>query len=587
MPVLPYTWQNLDFVTASRLQAELRETGGIPFAANGVGWHAGRPVYRSFTSTAPPASASWAAMSGVTSASWSSVSDTAPLLGSRCDPTGIGVVSATGIVNSAGVRPVTGVNQAGGYFLELVHVPWPSGTGTAGCAIGQSTPVTYGTFQPANTTAQLTWGIDVFDWANTHTGFYEGTASLGPGTAGAGADGSGAALRQSGFWHSVYTTNGLSGRQASLPTVTPSWSSVSSAALNNNIANVMGLLNMPPTLRITSPVATSCTSGTYTPVAYTGATVGGVNLSTYAMFAPSTGTFTAPIAGLYLVAVMAGFDSTANASVVATGITVNGSVNYMGPPMLSHASQSVRPSKVQVLSLNAGDTVSQFVIQYTGSTISTSTAAPPLFIAVWLGYNSTPGSLPSTPDPTWQFTAGLSGAATQAAFANHVANDLLFLTQRPYTLNYQTSAQTGITGNGTWALALGSNTGIVHGDSATSYGGAGFSAYTAPRAGFYLCVEEIFMAVPSLTATPSYAAGYQVSPGGTLAVDYYGQQSAISGLGYGGGATAVAIYYLNAGDTITPTVLTSNVSSTTTSTFVNTGSNPVQTTHFEAVWISG
>lgn len=95
------------------------------------------------------------------------------------------------------------------------------------------------------------------------------------------------------------------------------------------------------------------------------------------------------------------------------------------------------------------------------------------------------------------------------------------------------------------------------------------------------------MAVPSLTTAPDYAAGFQLTPGGSVAQDFYGQQSAIAGLSYGGGASAVAIYYLNAGDTIQPVIQAANTSSTTTSTFVNTGSNPVQASHFEAVWISG
>jgi hypothetical protein len=331
---------------------------------------------------------------------------------------------------------------------------------------------------------------------------------------------------------------------------------------------------------VEAPGATAV-GGSTTTVSYSGATP---TWDTYGAFNNTTSTYTCPLPGLYFVAAFGGFDSpTLTNAAIFTGVSINGT-SYFGAPVSSVAGNPGRAGKVQVFSLNAGDTIQHVMLQGAGASLNTSTTYGSYFIVLWLGYNSTPGTLPSAPDPTYLFTAGTNPANTISAFQNHIANDLLFLTQKPYTLAYQTVAQTGIA-NQTWTpVSMSNNKGIVHADSAVSYGGWSTNTYTVPRTGYYLCVLETSMATPSLTSTPQYAAGFFVVPSGISNVDWFGEQRAVIGASYGGGSTAVAIYYLRQGDTIQPATWVSNVSSTTTSTYVGSTS---QLSHFEAVWLSG
>src|SRR5580658_2327522 len=127
MPVPPYTWQTDDFLTASRLNGELYRTGGQQFSPNGTGFHAAKPIYRSFGYTAGyPSGGTWGSLGGNVTADaldWPVLADTGSLFGHRMDPLQAGSV-VLNVPNSGGAAGI-----AGGLGLVTMNTPFSTYSG--------------------------------------------------------------------------------------------------------------------------------------------------------------------------------------------------------------------------------------------------------------------------------------------------------------------------------------------------------------------------------------------------------------------------------------------------------------------------
>lgn len=589
MPVTPYTWQTDDFLTASRLNGELYRTLGAYFQANGTGFHAARPVYKSFYGTNngfSTVSGTWIKMSG-TAGKWLVEADTGGFIGCRMDPAEMGVISLSGLQNGGGGTANGLTNPAAGLGIVIVNQAYTADTvggNIIGAGFGSnsgSTPTSLGTSQPTNTALpQGPWALDLIDMATSGgiAPFAISSSSAAQKNLTDQSDGSAHACRLTAFWASMYPADGTT--VASLPTPTTGWTGstpLTAAGFNGlgGIAATMNLLNMPPALRAFGlGSATSVPNATTTTCVY-----GSKTYDTYGAYNTSTHTYTVPLNGIYLV--YNSFPGAWNAGTGYSGVSINGTT-YYGPAVNSNATNYTAGAKVQVFSLNAGDTILPITFQTSGGTSAGWTGGNGVFIVLYLGLQGAPGTLPSVPDITHSFMAGTPGSSMPSLLNSYLANDLLYLTQRPYFLGYQNTAQTGIAMATTTALTIDTVGGIVHSDAGDTYSGwnSGSDLYAAPRAGWYLAVQETQMAQPSLTATPASIAGFQVSPGGATNADWY-QQNNTYPSGGGGGAAAVGVYYLRAGDTIKPVLYTQNSSSTTTGTFVAAGHH----SHFELVWL--
>lgn len=586
MPIPPYAWQLNDFVTAYRLNSELRRTGGQPFLPNGTGWHASRPVFKTFTNVNLPAvSSSWQYFYASNATTWQSTADTGFFAGAKLDEGNNGQINGADLLNGSATS-----GNAGGTAL-LTHVT-PFGTasgntvkaGTAYYNGSAWTQFSQGTVQPTNGGQGCNpFALDLVDiggvWTSgtRWTGMFS-AASGGPAWNSHNTDGSGTQTRMAAFWAGGDV--GSPTIPAGVPTITPSYSPttpLTSAALNAQLQQTMLMLNNPPLLRA-SPIggsATSVPNSANTVITYPTPTPGGNSgIDNYNGFNTSTNAYTCPLAGLYLVAAFTAWSSMSSGSVARTGVTVGGT-NYSGANSISGGS-AMTTAKVQVFNCAAGTQIQHYGFQASGGTISTANAGAwngSYMVIVYLGPAVTPSPLPTVPDITYLFQAGTPASQMPAVLTNYLANDLSFLVGRPYLQAVQGSAQTGI--------AMGTDTALT-GLTASSDNYAGFASntYTAQRAGWYLAVQETFMAAPSL-GSGSQCAGFIVNPAGSVSADRYQQQNAWTG--NGGGAAAVGIYYLRAGDTIQPSILSQATSSTTTSTFVSGAGGQ---SHFELVWLS-
>lgn len=584
MPVKPYTWQQQDYLTASRLNNECYLINGLPFQPNGIAWHAARPIFKTIQPvTLSSLTTAWTPMNGgPAGVLWNTIADTASYYGSKGDSANTGVLSGTYMQNGGGA------GHNGGYGLMMALNPFStSASGVSRCGLGvwnASTPTWQGTCQPFSGNPSTPFAIGLVDLgASNWSGFFQASVA-GLSTVPSSADGSGVAARQSAFWASVYPAYGAT---ASAPNPVSTWASGSpaiTAALMNGVTGLAGplnVLNMPPLLSVSSSVTSSCANNTATLINYTGGTA----VDTYGAWSNSGSShYTIPLSGLYLVAAFTPFDAFGAGGYHQTGVQINGT-NYLGPINQATSGLPGTGAKVQIFSLNAGDTVSQVVQQGTGSTVGTSASVPSYMIIYYLGQQGTPSPIVIPPDVSNRWQAGTPAASMPALMNAHFANDLNFLTQRPYLLAYQTSVQAAFAQNSATPLVLQSVTGQVHGDSSDNYSGwtSGTSnAYTCQRTGWYLCVQESQIATPTLTTNPVVAAAFAYAGGGSANTDYYQKQGMRIGGATGGGACAIGMYYMSVGDTITPIIWTNNSSSTTIATAISGQA----ASHFECVWLS-
>lgn len=593
MPVRPYTWAQYDFLTASRLNSELYRTVGEYFQPNGIGFHAARPVYKAYFNVAGGYDLSegniWSSMAEpgtpFPGQYWYVVADTAGYFGCRGDQDNIGMFGL-GTLQNGGGELIDGdqvVYYNAGLGLVFGNLSFVPSTGILRAGLGAptgTTPSATGTMAGLNADADTgQWVLDIQDTnvSTTATAISLMTASTSGVTNVANEpDGSNQCNRLHAVWASAYPYAGT--QVTALPTPAASWSATSPTLgyqyMNGTagIGQVMNLLNMPPLLRATG-------NGSHTTVANNSTATcvyNSVTYDTYGAYNDSTYTYTVPLNGLYLVYNCFPFDNIGTTSTTC-GVSIN-STSYWGPTCATVNGQGGAASKVQIFSLHAGDTIAPIVYQNSGSSHTGSTTYNGRLIVLFLGMEGAPGTLPSVPDITYSWVAGTPASSMPTLMNEHFANDLLFLTQRPYFMGYQGTAQTGIP-MGASTLTIGTTGGIVHGDAGDNYSGWASNTYTSQRNGYYLAVQETYMATPSLTATPYVMAGFSVTPGGDYGSDFY--QSTNQYAGNGNGAAAVGLYYLRAGDTIIPRLYTNFSSNTTTSTYAASGYN----SHFELMWL--
>jgi hypothetical protein len=577
MPLPPYVWQNNDFVSASRLTAELRQTLGQFYQPNGVRFHALRPVYKNYAKNGftPVASAGWNGLYSTTTGNYTVQVDTASTSSGPVDPLCYGGMAGGSLATAGGA---TGSAGAGGLALAWSSVPYNAVASTYAQAglydtdnssniIGSG-----GTVQPIGTTTYppTSWALDLVDWGqhSPSGGFFKtATATL---AASSSPDGSGGpTARTSAFWASMYPANGTVLAGSSLPTIQSSLvngNSVTPAMLNASIGQAMSLLNMPPAFRANCSV--SLASGTSTLVNYASPTY-----DTYSAWNTSTSTYTCPLPGLYLVYSVGGY-ATAPGGWTQQALKINGSFAHTGPAYGTVAGQPVASATARIFSLQAGDTIQQYI---NCATATATSALSPTLVILWLGATGQPlnNGLPA-PDTTFNYAAGLPGSQVAGMLTNNVLYDIQRLIYRPYAMGWQSTAQT-VTASTFNVQNLDTYTCPVHGDNTDIYGSFYNSQWTASLSGWYLvCYENYAASIAG--AAPVAIAGIAPWPPGQNTIDYQ-QVNMVPNGSFGGGATMLGLFYLRAGDSIIPQHW-----STATATYTN-GSG-TYSPHMEAVWIS-
>lgn len=590
MPADPHQWQTGDIVSASLLDGDLYLSQGQMFAPNGIRFHARRPLYKSYNANSGNSltSGSWGNTYGasgntVTNGAANVIVDTPGLLAAWFDPNQKGSFNLFNLTGAGGSMGGGGLAPSnGGIMLAATYCLWgqTANTSNLGCGIGDSTattsaPASWGTLQPTNSAHQTCcFALDLVDAAALrYANFaFNGTnGALSP-VSTVQADGSGWASRSMAFWASVYST--FSNPPASAPAPLANWTgqTITAPLLNGStgIRQMLRQLNSPPMLRATQTSSQSLTGGTPATATNMAATSGFNSWGTF-----SSNTFTAPQSGLYL---FHGYAACGNiAAPFRVGVQVNGGANIWGPwtPAVA-TSGNMTGTKTQILSLNAGDTV-VMRLEANANTSTIGSGSVARMILLWLGAQATPTPTNTPPDTTFRWAAGTAGPVN-GLFNSHIANDLGFLNQKPYMLAYQTVAQS-ISMSTPTVVSMDTVQGQIHGDGGDPWGGYSSigGLYKAPIAGWYLAVTEVTLVTPTLTATPSVIAGFNLQPSGTDPYDRYQQQNLPSTAG--GGATAVGLYYLRVNDTIGPAIETFDSSATAinTSTSVNS--------HFELVWL--
>lgn len=582
MPIRPHTWvDNQDFLTATLLNGDLRCLNGQEFVPTGVQFHARRPVYKSFsraTLTTSVGNGQWtpAYQNGGGLLVSRPVGDTGGLYGAWMDPFQTGNVNLR--INAGGGLSGT----QGGLIFVCGYAVWPTSSGSiaAGGADATSTNSSHdGTFQGGNgVTNSVAVVIDIVDGNNPNRfqvmGFNSSGGGLFPVTIPANSDGSGQAPRVHAHWVSAYPGNGQI--LGSVPTPTTGWvtaSAINAATLNSGVRNVLEYLNMPPVLRVQTPG----NNQSLTAAAANVVNLGAASQDTYNAWSNSTNTYTVPVSGLYLVHGVATCQNFSGE--FRLGALINGTT-YWGPRAIMPGSGEAGGAKTQIFALNAGDTIQLVAWPSVAATLSSLHNAR--LIVMQVANIGAPAVAVTPPDTTYRWTAGTQGPI-DPLFNAHVANDLEFLTFRPYLMVRQGTVQTGIGQNAATPITMDTVNGQPHNTSGDNYSGwnAGANKYVAPVSGWYMAVEEIFLNQPSLTANPWVTAAFSPNPNGQTSWDTFQRQNMATSGQYPG-AMGLTYYYLRAGDSIQPGVVTGASSSTTISTAVGA---PGINSHFELVWL--
>jgi len=438
---------------------------------------------------------------------------------------GVPVYAANGVIQAQGTAAT-----ACSYFADLVN----AGPGTAS------------TWYPAVLVADAS--------ATTRTPPADGT------------DTSGLTSRTTWAWAGV-STGGSAVTQVPAPQQT--WTAaITSAQLNGPTGPKQALtfLNNPPLLKVAQGLATSIPSGTQTTLSFGSA----ATLDTYSGWNGSN-TYTAQLPGLYLAAPLVSF-SQADAGQRYCGLSVNGTA-YTGPAYapVQVSGGVTAVGQLRVLDLAAGDTVSLWAEQTSGSSLALAgTAATTRLVMAYLCPYSSGGVASATPPYTpFRWSAGLTAAQMPGLLSQHLGNDLSFLVNRPYFTGFQQTAQSGLA-NGTWQpVTIDTPGGLIHGSYGDNYAGwsTSLNAYVAQQPGWYLCVAEVFATQPtSASPGPYFTVGFSVPTSGGVppltSPDWY--QSVYYPLTSGAapGASAVGSYYLQPGEYIQLQAMAKNWSTT-------------------------
>ena len=646
MPLPPSTWTADMPVTAKQLNTDLYTyTPGNNHTPNGILFHANHPTYfvSLQSGTAIPqatlAGGTWTAILGTsvsfdpgtipTPTNWKSWFDSATLfsnLGSdypsnSASGSFVANVPASAGTPIVGIQPGTAGTPAtcvgGGYYLAWGFPAFgpSSSAGAAGAAFGiggqygpaGSVPNVQSDYPPTNPGAiqlastvndNCAYAVDLFLGGTIEPGGGGGqplTFTMFGYSASTGSsypyivnqfDYSGETVRFAMTWCCV-STGGAT--VSTLPVPQPSYSSTStitSAFLNSGsgIAGPLTFLNNPPVLRIGATIVGTIAATTATVLSFPAIELTIPPLDSYTGSIPDLTTYTVPISGLYFCHGKVAWAANSTASTQFTGLRVNGTA-YWGP---AYQNISVSPSAssfVRFMDLNAGDTVN--LLAYTTSTAqlmgTAAFAYDSKMLLMWTGSLGSPTTAWSVPDTSFRWQAGVSGTALVSQFNTHLANDLSFLMQRPYVMASQSSAalQTGLTAGSFVPVTMDKITGPIHGSTGDNYGGwsAPGNRYIAPVNGWYMVTAGYYAGG---TGTPhSIVAGILQSPAGSVSPDWY-QHISFNSTATSGGAEAIGLYYLRAGDSVAPTctVQSGGTWSTKTSLSGTTGS------HFGVVWLS-
>jgi len=611
MPLPPSTWiANLP-VTAGQLNQDMYTYDGTYFASNGVMFHANRPTcheaYVKATGVHSSPAGNWVQYGGIAGEAVSIV-DTSALFGGGCDAPAGGAKYESSGVTAIGSDGVPGVR--GGWVLMMNSTGVntfsgnPSALGT-GWFLGGAVNQDVGTIQ-VGSTVHDNCGIainllHVTAAATSAASFYQpGVLASDPASkfltvAANTANTWGETPRFTQIWCGV----GQGGSTvASIPTPQTAFTSVlpiTHTLLNNTIQQTLTLLNNPPMLCVAQALSTAIPTSTVTIVPFNTTP----NIDNYNGFTASTHVYTVKLPGVYFVhssTIFAAAQSTGNC---AGGITVNGT-NYWGGNYTCTASAQVNNgcATTRVMDLSAGDTISAYAWQTSGSASSLGASHMCHLVIVWMGVlapSSNPGMPWTPPDVHGElFHAGYppGTASTQLVplFNAKISNDLNFLLNKPYFMGYQTVAQTGLSANTFHTVTTNVVGGMIHGSG--TYDGDNYNgwnsvtnAYVAQVAGWYLVTGEFSM-TPNASTAGSILAGISnpvsggIANGATATTDWY--QHMISATSGGPSAPlACSLYYLLPGEQVAPMVQWQPNSGSGTSSTDVTSFNST----FSVIWI--
>jgi Carbohydrate binding domain len=294
-------------------------------------------------------------------------------------------------------------------------------------------------------------------------------------------------------------------------------------------------------------------------------------------------------AGLYLFHGLVAF-ANASGGTRQAGVTVNGTT-YWGPGNLPTTAGTCNVTKTQVFSLQAGDTVQLACRQDKGSPVALSTTDSTRMFLTWLNEAGTPATLWTPPDATYRWVSGTPVGALPTLFQQHLANDLGFLCQGPYLMAYQTVAQSGLTASSFATITMDTVGGIVHSDTGDNYSGwtsGASNAYTAQQPGWYLYCAEYFLGSSAASGATAVAGVLPSTSGGVPPLhtpDSYQRLTATTTASVGAGCTALGLYYLLAGETLTPQAEGLSYSGTF-GTLTGTSNGGTYASHCELIWVS-
>jgi hypothetical protein len=586
---------------------------GSYFGANGVMFHSNRPLmcetYQAAANSVPASKGGSFTVLGGTPGDGISIIDTSALYGDGSDGPGQFAAFRSSGAIAPGGSGIAGT--PGGWELIFAFIPVNFFSGTANTygiiwdiastSSSPALPLTdIGCMQAGSTThdncgfavdliqraisaPHQSWspGIFLTDPNSTANQIVRNTAST-----------TGETPRFCEIWMGV--NNGNGGTVASIPTPLPSVgtaTTLTSATLNTSIQQTFTLLNNPPLLNVQVQSTAAITANSITPVPFTGTP----QVDNYSQFNVSTGHYTVPLPGIYLLHANVIYQTSWNVGVGVVGFSVASSIYWGGAYNATPVNaQNTGISATKVLDLHAGDVVE--VVTEVSTTSAFGNANVSHFIMSWLAPINTATQSWVPPDVTgFQFQAGSppGSAGLVSLFNTKLANDINFLLNRPYCTVHQTATQTGLSVNAWHPMTMQSTVGLVHGGLGDNYAGWSTAAqhYVAPVNGWYLAVEELNCA--TITTVNSYnalLAGFSVPTSGGVTMptsgnappDYFQHLLVGNSWTYPTGATGMNVYYLAAGESIGPNAQYQSGTATTWATDVTHGFD----SHFSVLWLS-
>jgi hypothetical protein len=612
MPVTPSLYQGNIPVNAGQLNQDLYSYDGTYFAAQGTMFHANKPTaheaYTGFTKLGKSSpNGTWFTYGGAIGNAISIV-DTSALFGTGADLPGTQATYHSLGVTAPGSSGIPG--QRGGWVLMFQTMPQDifSGTpcavgaGWAQIASGTSTSVirqNVGTIQVGNTLHKsCAFAVDLFPITNLTGPFAPSVLVADPNStqftvvSNTAPNSVGQTPRFTQIWAACDQNNGATVSTIPVPqTVFTSSTPISHQLLNNTINQTLTLLNYPPVLNVSANLSQTIPTGAVTKVQYGASQL----IDTYHGWNTGTHAYTVPLTGVYFVHANIVYGIQSTSGQYQCGITVNGT-NTFGPnypPAMTNGKMQTAVAITRMLDLNAGDVVSAFGLNTQASGTSLSNVYRSRLIMTWMNVvSASSGQTWTPPDVHGQLLTAGTPPGTGAGqlvpvFNSRIANDLNFCLNKPYLLARQATAQTALA-NTTWqTINMDTISGPVHGGVGDNYSGwdATNHRYQAKVPGWYMAVGEFSM-VPNASTAGTLAAALAVPSSGGLAPiggalgppDWYQELVPVT-TGGPSAATALGLYYLNTGETITPQVQWINASGTFGTSVSNFNST------FSVLWI--